>query len=93
MVMGLAHGHLLVGQAHEHMLMGQAHDHRRYVHTATGYLPKSGWLGISWYPDLAKWLVIFDHECDGLYTGGMCGPLTKNQTDSMLNSDCDSCFK
>ena len=47
LLMGLAHERLLMGLAHEHLLMGQTHDHRRYIDTPTGYLPKSGWLGIS----------------------------------------------
>ena len=53
-LMGLAHEHMLMGLAHEQMPMGQAHDHQRYVRIPTGYFPKSGWLAISWYPDLAK---------------------------------------
>ena len=56
MLMGLAHEQMLIGLAHEHLLraMGPAHDHQRYVRIPTGYFPKSGWLAISWYPDLAK---------------------------------------
>ena len=52
MLMGMAHQHMLMGLAHEHMLMGRAHDHRRYISTPTGYLSKSGSLGISWYPGI-----------------------------------------
>ena len=51
MLMGLAHEHMLMGLAHEHMLMGLAQVLGLQV---SGYLPKSGWLAISWYPDLAK---------------------------------------
>ena len=63
MLMGLAYEHMLLGLAHENMLLGLAHllialahthDHVSYVRTSAGYLSKSGWLGVSWYPDLAK---------------------------------------